>query len=498
MMRRDAVTPRGPAEARAPSPARSTTKRDERATAILQWQRTAGNRAVTRLVSHARPALQRVIAGNLHHLPLNQVATAVHPDGSAPTYDWALQPLIQAIPPVMALIQAYNTNTGVGTANAQLTAILTALRDIESSYIAEVLPLLTRTKDQTAADKATYAALLILRDEWVALMHSVNDEVAGTFNIQRTGSGNRPDVKQAVLKTFESGRLNLSNQEQAWVKTFLQSQGTNAKTVQEALTAVLAKRAGHFLNLTSGKGNPYKKKGTNKEADVEYQTTDPNKPVLWDQKAITVGEGQTSFDGRLDKTYNKAEDAKGTAVPVGLLFDATYADPRNYEIAWAAINEMLLTGAIPATAIKEVRALQPDVFLSDLDVKMTEKIASDDPDRGKKQNIKWVENLKGAQQNGYFTIPRHTLPANRLAQILNATEPSYSRYGNDRSWLPTGVVYDEFGAGIGGSNLDSTSIKFVLSADRQQIYLTATHYKGYSVTSSGGQPQARNPFFKIL
>ena len=456
---------------------------------------------MARLVSRARPAhptLQRVIAGNLNLAPVNQAATQAYADFSTPTYDWALQPLIAAIPNVMALIQAYNTNTGVGTPNAQLTAILAELRDMEQNYISAALPSLTKTKDQSAADKATYEALLILRDEWVPLMQSVNDEIAGRFNIQRTGPGARPDVKEAVLKSYESGRLNLTAPEQTWVKTFLQSQGTNAKTVQEAFTAILARRAGHFLNLSSGKGNPYKKKGTTKEADVEYRTTDPNKPVIWDQKAITIGEGQTSFDGRLDKTYNKAEDTQGTPVPVGLLFDSTYVDPRNYEIAWGAINDMLLSGAIPATAIREVRSLQPQALLSDIDVKMTEKIADNDPDKGKKQNIKWVENLKGAAQNGYLTVARNALPAHRLAQILNGTEPSYSRYTNDRSWLPSGVVYNEYGAGISGSNLDSGSIKFVLSADLQQIYLTVTHYKGYSVTPSGGQPQARNPFFKVL
>ena len=470
----------------------------ERTRAILQLQRGAGNRAVTRLVSHGR-TIQRVINGNLNVAPLTAVTTTAHADGSTPTYDWALQPLIQAIPPVTALIQAYNTNTGAGTANDQLTAILQPLREMQSLYIGEALPLLTSTKDQTDADKATYEALLILRDQWVVLMRSVNDEVAGSFNVQRAGPGNRPDVKQSVLATFESGRLNLSGQEKTWVKNFLATQqGINDKTVQEALTCVWALRAGHFNNLSSGKGNPYRKKGTNKEADVEYRTTDPNKPAIWDQKAIVIGQGQTSFDGRLDKTHNKAVDAKDNPAPVGLLFDSTFADPRNYEIAWALISEMLLTGAIPPAAIKEVRSLAPEQFLSDIDVKMNEKIAADDPNKGKKQNIKWVENLKGAQANGYFTIPRGSLGANRLAQILNGAEASYSRYANDRSWLPTGVVYNEYGAGIAQSNLDSTSIKFVLSADLQQIYLTATHYKGYTVTPTGGQPVARNPFFKVL
>ena len=470
---------------------------------LLQLQRTAGNRAVARFVAQGRPprrTIQRVIAGNLNEAPLIAATQAVYPDASdTSNYDWALTPLIQAIPQLSNLIGLYNTNAGVGTANAQLTAILGHMREIEGNSIGAALPLLTNMQNQSAADKAIYEELLLLRDQWVPLMQSVNNEIAGSFNIQRAGPGNRPDVKESVRKTFESGRLNLSTQEKAWITTYLQAQSAlTDKNYQEALTAIWAKRAGYFNNVSSGKNNPYRLKGTTKEADVEYQTTDANKPVLWDQKAITIGKGQTTFEGRLDETHTKAVDNEETPVPVGLLFDSTYVDRRNYEIAWGTINEMLLSGTIPPVAIREVRALQPEVFLSQLDVKMAEKVPEGDPEKGKKNNIKWAENLKGAQQNGLFTIARNNLPANRLAQILNGTQQSYSRYANDRSWLPSGVVYNEYGAGISGSSLDSGSIKFVLSADLQAIYITPTHYAGYSVTPSGGQPQARNPFFRVL
>jgi hypothetical protein len=59
-------------------------------------------------------------------------------------------------------------------------------------------------------------------------------------------------------------------------------------------------------------------------------------------------------------------------------------------------------------------------------------------------------------------------------------------------------TYNECGSGITGNNLSETDIKFVLSADLQQIYLTVTHYKAYTLTPSGGQPEARNPFFRVL
>ena len=394
---------------------------------VLQLQRVIGNHAVARIASTARVRahgiIQRVINGQMNHVPIATVRNAAYADQSVPTYDWALMPLTNDIPVVMGLIQAYNNGTGVGTVDAQLTQILAGMRDIESLYLAETIPYMTRMEHQSDADKASYEALLLLRDEWTALMRGVNNEIAAHHGVQRQGAGGRPDVKESVRATVASGSLNLSGQEQTWVKTFLESQGTTEKTMQEALTAIWAKRANYFQHLSSGKENPYKRKERPQmTADVEYQTNDPNKPKIWDQKAITIGEGQTTYEGRLQKTYTKAVDTGGQVVPVGLLFDSTFADPRNYEIAWGAINEMLITGAIPATAIREVRAPAPGAFLSDLDVRMADKVSDQDPAKAKKHNIKWAENVQNGTQNGpprLYTIPRNQLPGgNRLTQIL--------------------------------------------------------------------------------
>jgi hypothetical protein len=472
----------------------------------MQLQRVVGNRAVARIASTARVRdrriIQRVINGQMSHASLTNVRNTVYPDQSVPTYDPALAQLVIEVPAVMGLIQTYNNAPAAPTANATLTQILAGMRNIESEHLAQTIPYMTRMENQSDADKASFEALLLLRDEWTALMSSVNDEIATRHGVQRQGAGSRPDVKKSVPATIESGSLNLSGAEKTWMKTFLESQGASEKTKQEALTAIWAKRANYFQNLTSGKNNPYKKKDTGATADVEYQTTDLNKPKIWDQKAITIGEGQTAYEGRLEKTYTKAVDTKGDPVPVGLLFDSTFADPRNYEIAWGAISEKLITGAIPASAIKEVRAPTPGAFLSDRDVRMAEKVSEQDPDKAKKHNIKWAEALHTGVQNGpprLYTIPRNKLPGgNRLAQILAGQIPPYSRYLNDRSWLPTGVVYNEYGSGITGKNLSETDIKFVLSADLQQIYLTVTHYKAYSLTPANGQPEARNPFFRVL
>jgi hypothetical protein len=504
----------GPAQQQLPSPdaqpqllSQPQALVAKRVEGMMRLQRVIGNHAVARVASTARVRapgiIQRVINGQMNQGPIANVRAAAYPDLSVPTYDWALLPLTNDIPAVMGLILAYNNGTGVGPVDAQLTQILAGMRDIESLYLAQTIPYMTRMENQSDADKASYEALLLLRDEWTVLMRAVNNEIAAHHGVQRQGAGGRPDVKESVGATLASGSLNLSEQEKTWVKTFLQSQGTTAKTTQEALTAVWAKRANYFQNLSSGKNNPYKKKERPQmTADVEYQTTDPNKPKIWDQKAITIGEGQATYEGRLEKTYKKAVDTTGQAAPVGLLFDSTFADPRNYEIAWGAINEMLMTGVIPATAVKEVRAPTPGAFLSDLYVRMADKISEDDPNKSKKHNIKWAEGLQNGAQNGpprLYTIPRNRLPGgNRLAQILNGTIMPYSRYANDRSWLPTGVVYNEYGSGITGTHLSETDIKFVLSANLQQIYLTVTHYKAYTVTPARGQPEARNPFFRIL
>lgn len=474
----------------------------ERPAAIQWYQRVAGNRAVSRMVGRAsaprRTVIQRVINGQINVQPVDQLRVAQFPDASVPTYGEDLAKISMLVKQATNFIQAYNANNGAVSQDILLKRILEALAAIEANYLANTLPYLTSLKNQSDADRRTYEVLLLLRDQWTPLMRSVNDEIAGRKNVQRAGAGNRPDVKESVTSTFESGALNLTIAEKQWVQTFLQGQGKTDKTIQEALTAVWAMRQGHFQDLSSGKGNPYKKKGTNKEADVEYQTTDANKPKIWDQKAIVFGKGQTGFEGRLDKTYNKAEDSKGADAPVGLLFDSTFVDERNYEIAWAKINSMLMDGSIPPTAIKEVKAAQPNVFMSNLHVNMAEKVKDDDPDKAEKANVKWAENKKNGQQGNHHTIAKNALPQSNLAQILNGTIHPYSRYSNDRSWLPSGVVYNEYGTGIADSSLNEGKLKYVVSADLQHAYLSVTHYTGYSVTPSGGQPERRNPFFKLV
>ena len=129
---------------------------------------------------------------------------------------------------------------------------------------------------------------------------------------------------------------------------------------------------------------------------------------------------------------------------------------------------------------------------------MAEKVKDDDPDKAEKANVKWAENKKNGQQGNHHTIAKNALPQSNLAQILNGTIHPYSRYSNDRSWLPSGVVYNEYGTGIADSSLNEGKLKYVVSADLQHAYLSVTHYTGYSVTPSGGQPERRNPFFKLV
>ncbi|GAB4208630.1 MAG: hypothetical protein OHK0022_38470 [Roseiflexaceae bacterium] len=404
-------------------------------------------------------------------------------DNSVPTYGDTLEKLIEYTGEVRKALRLYNridAQEKPADSEHQLRLLLTNLQ-LAAADLDWLIPALSNTQNQTLADKRTYTVLINYRSQMTRLSRAVNDEIAGKFNIHRAGPGGRPDAntQNAIEGTLNSGALGLGGQEQQFLNTFVQNQGGSWKEKREALSAIWAKRGGLFNNLTPGKGNDY-------GVDVEYQTTDQGKPELWDQKTIYTD--QNGFDGRLEHTHTKNTDDQGHGV--GLLFDSTFENRTNYEKNWLGISSALLSGHIAPEAVLEVVAPNPQALRADIFVNMAQQY----PQNGVEANIKWAEAKRAnAQQHGLEVINQGSLNGTNLANILQGNVNSYSRYKNDRDWLPDGV-YNEFPAtGMPNQGMG----RFVISDDNTRIYLTVTHYKGFTVQDQQGTAN-RNPFYRVV
>jgi hypothetical protein len=399
--------------------------------------------------------------------------------------------LLRQIGVVKAKVGEYNV---LATANRQkslkpLKLAVLGLSETLSSIETEIKALAGNPAGQTAAQQAAYAELMNLRGAAFADAHAINDEVATVMNITRAGPGGRPDAndESGIMGTIASGSLGLSGLEDAQRRAFVSAQGGSYKEEREALSATWAKRQGLFTNLEPGKQNVYN------NADVEYKTTDRNKVPLWDQK--TIFWGQEGFAGRIERTRGKATDREGKSV-VGILLDSTFERLDNYERAWLNISADVLGGIVAPADVKEVRAPNPAIFQSNVHVDMARRYN----DEGAiENNIKWAEGKRsGASQNGFEVINQASLASTNLPQILaNRSTPNdapYNRYTNDRAWLPNGV-YDEYPAKNGGIKNEGMT-RFVI-ASNGTVYLTPTHYKGYSVKPASGPMQVRNPFYIV-
>ncbi len=327
------------------------------------------------------------------------------------------------------------------------------------------------------ADRAAYSALVNLKEQAIALAADVNREAATLKGVGRAGAGGRPDANAENAINQSVGGLGLTQQESDFSAAFVQNQGGGWKEQREALSAIWAKRTGLFQNLTPGKqqGGP----------DIEYRTTDAGEPRYWDQK--TMYTGHEGFDGRLMETHGKATDQNGRGV--GLLLDSTFESPHNYEKNWLGINMLILSGQLPPEAVKEVHAPNPAALRSEIHVVMTQQYPN-----GVEKNVKWAEGKSNGQQGNFLQIPAQQLGATNYQAVKAGQENSWSRYSNNRQWLPAGV-YHEYP--VKCAQLSEGSCRFVMSEDRATVYLSVTHYKGYSVQPAQGAMQVRNPFYLV-
>lgn len=382
-------------------------------------------------------------------------------------------------------INTYNRleNT-MGDANKTriLKDIVVRLEGINSD-LEWLLPAFSSTDRQTDIDKGAYRLLVSIEGQMHKTSHRVNSELSQRFGITRKGPGNRPDANSdaGISGSVDSNTVGLDGGQQTFMSDFVENQGGGWKEKREGLSAIWAKQQGMFTNLTPGKDNKY-------NADVEYKTTDVGKSELWDQKTLFYGE--TGFDGRISHTHNKNKDDQGKGV--GILLDSTYIRKGNYEKAWLHIHKAVLNGEIKPEAIKEVKSAHPERLRSGIHVDMENK---DYGVGGPEQNIKWLENQIGAKSGKYMTISAAKVNGYNLTKIHNGTVQSYGRYTNNRGWLPRGIWNEYPTSGFKNDG----KCRFVINDTKTQIYLTVSHYKGYTVKHSGSERTvSRNPFVKVV
>lgn len=419
----------------------------------------------------ATPVVQRQIDVSISNKGLRALsAAATHAD--------AIGRLTRQIKELRHLVRTYKRMKN--PTRFELGRIIDVLQDLQGE-LDWMIPGLSVTQGQSNEDKRSYVALMDLQRQMTALSTAVNDEAAQMLGIQRAGPGSRPDAadQAGIDATIHGNLLGLSHLEQQFVTTFVLHQGGSYKEKREALSAIWAKRANMFNNLGVGKGNNY-------NVDVEYRTTDANKPELWDQKSIIFG--PNGFDGRISHTHSKNTDQNGRGV--GLLFDSTYVSKPNYEKAWLGIHAAILRGSIAATAVKEVAAPNPSALRAEIYVDMTQNYAGGSMET----NIKTAEGRRsGNQVDGLEEIVGNQLNATNLAQVKAGQVDSYSRYNNNQAWLPHGI-YNEFA--VNGLPNDGTA-RFVATEDLSRVYLTVTHYKGFTVKPNGAAAVSRNPFYRV-
>ena len=448
---------------------------------ILALQRGAGNHAVSRL-------LQRKITGQLNGdelISINSEYKGAKED--APWYASKLSDLLKLSRTLIASIKLYNDHEKADErdqAKGQLPKVVENMRSVVTAVEDDLM--WNVVGDFKGDGAKLYGALVRFKSQLTAVSTAINNEVARVSGITRAGPGGRPDANnpEGIDATVASGALSLTDEEAEFLTNFVNDQQGNWKQRKEALTAIWALRAGKFTDLHQGKGNKY-------GSDVEYETADPDKPELWDQKTIFFD--QTGFDGRLHHTHTKNTDDRDKGV--GLLFDATFEGRGNYEKAWLEISHLVLSGAIAPEAVMEVRAPHPEQLRAGIYVDMTTQGGEQDGEEQK--NVRWAEKqAAGDQIDGLEVIDESKLGGTGLDKIKGDTETPYARYANNRDWLPA-AAYSEFPAkGLPNPGKGRYVVSDADGQGKRTIYLSVTHYKGFTLHQQGGDVH-RNAFYRV-
>jgi hypothetical protein len=467
--------------------------------ALLALQRGAGNRAVTRMLQ--RRIDGRVPLERFEQLRQTGIKKATVQQGQQSTIDqsqlpWYLDLLETVLADMRKLarsIRAYNfaerDDQQVAAKNL-LRQIVDQLQELQVKVEYEVKDVAGGYRDQDSVE--LYRAAVGVNADLIGLATVVNDEVARRSGVQRAGAGGRPDANQEAAMDASINLLGLSPVELAFVTNFVAGHRGNWKQRREALSAVWALRQGMFANLTTAKvgGQSIAPGGL----DVEYLTTDPGTSQMWDQKTIYTD--QSGFKGRVDETHSKGTDPQGRGI--GILLDSTFEGTDNYEKIWLGFSQMLLDGRLPGSALKEVVAPQPQNFRAAIHVDMTVHASANASPEEK--NIRWAENRLTGQQdaNGLQCIAPASLAGTGLNQARAGTGNSWSRYRNDRNWLPA-EPYSEYA--VEGVIPNPGKARFVVTDDtregRRKVYLSVTHYKGFTVNTANGMV-SRNAFYRVM
>jgi hypothetical protein len=472
--------------------------------ALLALQRGAGNRAVTRM-------LQRRIDG---HVPIERFAqlqadgikkaTVAQPvvANLAPTIDlrelpWYhddLEIVLEAMHALAKAIRIYN----FADRDDQQVAAKQALTDVVDQLQALQTKVQYSLRDYAAGYRDTesaelYRAAVHVNAELIKLGTAVNDEVARRHGVQRAGPGGRPDANKETAIDASVNLLGLTPPEQVFLQAFVAGHNGDWKQRREALSAIWAMRQGMFANLDTAKvGGRSVAPGGH---DVEYLTNDPGKPQMWDQK--TIYEDKDGFNGRVEHTHTKGYDAQGRGI--GILLDSTFEGPENYEKIWFGFSQALQAGTIPGDSLKEVKAPQPQNLRAEIYVDMTTNAPADAPPEDR--NVRWAENLlTGAQDpDGLECIAPGSLAGTGLNEARAGTGNSWARYRNERGWLPD-APYNEYA--VASNAINAGKARYVVSDDsrpgRRKVYLSVTHYKGFTVNKPVGGRLTRNAFYRVM
>ncbi|OGB25286.1 MAG: hypothetical protein A3I66_04290 [Burkholderiales bacterium RIFCSPLOWO2_02_FULL_57_36] len=374
-------------------------------------------------------------------------------------------------------LQALRKNLQVisGDDSASALDLYARLGELRSQLDNDIDKLLGTNPDEAAK-------LIARREELDQTLASLNEKTATAMGIKRAGPGRRPDAHKSyddregadlklLLSTLKKPQLDAYKRFMAVAKN---AKGAASKPISEGLSAAYAQDVlPAFKNISPWKG----------EGDLEYDIDG----VAWDQKALFVDQ-HTPFEGRLGHTQKKHSSSKGGLN--GLLLDSTTIDSRNYELIWERILNEALTGHLDPKYLAEVRAPDSSALISESDS------VFDETKKGNPEDVRLaikLDNLATGPSSTIRPIEQSWVPGlgENIQKILAKEKIGYTRHSNNRHWLPPGILYWEHSIGSG------SRVKLVVSHDLSTMYLTCTHYSGFSIRNEKGVARFCNPFFQV-
>lgn len=406
---------------------------------------------------------------------------------------------------VLRLMTVYLNNFNVMVNNAvEAEKIHAVLQDIDD--------LIDRVYDYDSPTHSIVPLQLVLdlqtlRDAITQRRQTLNATVANANNMQLLGAGGRPDRHTSYDDLNLPNLVPAGPARQAYnaqiTQGNLDGDQNPAKTKEEALSAAAAAQQypAFFGQMTAAP------RIQGLVGNVEYYD---NNGDPWDQKTAFRGPGVTASDA-MEKVAASITSQQGVnfpkrglnqpSVPVGVLLDTTYVNPREYQILWMKIFQRVRAGEINLAKLKEVRsgiiiATLPALQLNSTDFSDTATDTSVAKLSQWSNGQQMVIGRDGVQRN-FRTIPQATLlqrdNVGKIAGAFNGTGDAYDVYSNGNGILPGGQRYLEYS--IPGTLLTDPQNKArIIRGSGGDLYITGTHYSAWTNTANA---TAEIPFYKI-